>query len=122
MAVFPGKDAKMYFGSDLFTVQNWTVTSIADAIEITGMTDTWQTFLAGLDDFTGTATGLAETTVDYAALIGSTEEIRFYVDGAQYFGALVAIMTGVSESVDIDGRGEVSFSYEGNDVTGIAFT
>ncbi len=122
MAVFNGKTAFMYFSAALFKSLTWTLNIVADAIEVTAMTDTWQTFLAGLDDFTGTATGLAETTVDYAALIGTEAAIRFHVDDTQYFGAANAIITSIAESVDIEGRGEITYGFEGDDVTGIDFT
>lgn len=121
MAVYHGKSGKVNFSTDLFDVLLWTLTTVSDTAEATAMGDTWQTFEQGLTDFTASADGNAETTVDYTSTIGTEATLKLYIDDTHYFSAN-AICTAITETASIDDIGKITYAFEGDDASGITYS
>lgn len=127
METYHGKAGKVNFsGADLVggtvTITSWTLTESGDIAEDTSMGDSWQSFKAGFIDLSATAEANAETAFDAPALIGTDAALQLWIDGTHHFDASDAICTEITETCDKDDVGKLSFSFAGNDSTGISYT
>ena len=121
MAAYHGVDGKANFSSDLHKLQNWSAITTMNAVDTSGMGDDWITYDEnGLTDFSVTAEGLAETTIDYCSLIGTDASLSLYINATNYFEGN-AILTSLTETADQEGVGTLSYSFAGNDAAGLAY-
>lgn len=120
MATFAGKYGKVSFSADLFEIRNWTLTVTGDVAEDSAMQDDWASYLAGLTDFTASAEGNAETTIDYAALLGTGATLALYVDNTHHIDG-TAILTGANETADVNSVGRITYAFEGNDADSVIY-
>ncbi len=120
MAVFHGKYGAVDFSTaGIFKVDNWGLVYGVDTVDTTGMSETatptvpWRTHLVGLEDYSATCEGLSGTALDLPALIGVDAALKLFVDGTHSFSG-TGICIGLSESVDINGQGKVTYSFQRN--------
>ncbi len=109
-------------GAPLVNLQSWTLTTVADLAESTAMGDSWGAHLAGLTDFNATAEGQSQIALDTVALLGSGQadvEFGLTSGGPDLTGG--AIITGITETVSIEGNGTLSWTIEGNDAAGLQY-
>ena len=122
MATYHGSSAKSYFNSaDIFKPQSWSLETSSDTASSDAQGETWKAFEEGLEDFTATVEGLAETTVDYTSTLAVNSALRLYIDDTNYLSA-TAICTSITETASINDVGKVTYSFEGDDTSGIAYT
>ena len=121
MAKFHGKLGKVDFSGELFAIQNWSLSETAETFVTTakGSATGWNTHDNGLTDFTASADGFGETTIDYPALIGTGAAVKLYVNATKYFEG-TAIMTGITETAIVGEGGKLSYEFVGNDVDGLS--
>ena len=121
MAFFHGKSAKIYFPTNAIeSMTDWTLTISVDTADTTAMGDTWKTHERGFDDFSATAAGYGRTTRATVAQVGQTGTLKLYIDGTNYLTA-TAFCTQVTESVECNDVGKISYAFIGNSATGIAY-
>ena len=109
-------------GAPIQNLQTWSLTTIADTAESSSMGDTWQDFNSGLTDFNATAEGLSQKALDTVALIGSGHaDVDFTLNqgGPAFTGG--AILSSLTETVNIEGNGTISYTIEGNDEAGLSY-
>ena len=99
-------------------IGEWSLDIGMDTVETTAFGDQWRTRIAGIRQFSGSFSGRADndasqTTLRNQALAGSAFAARFY-EGTTYYNVTSAFFTGLSPSISFDGRGDVSFDFEGN--------
>lgn len=120
MAVFHGKTAKVDLGGAIEATTGWSMTTTADTAESTYMGLTWQGFEVGLDDATATVDGNGRTERATVGQIGSEASLKLYIDATNYF-YFNAICTSLTESVDKDGVGAISYGFEMDDASGVQY-
>ncbi len=109
-------------GAPIANLQTWSLTTIADTAESTSMGDIWQDHNAGLTDFNATAEGLSQIALDTVGIIGSEHaDVDFTINegGPAFVGG--AIMTSITETVNIEGNGTISYTMEGDDAAGLVY-
>lgn len=120
---YHGKAGNVDFGDEIVNLQSWTLNAIGETAEATAMADTWQEHLPGLTDFTATVEGLSKKAVDTTALIGNDASLDLQQDSTDgpHFEAN-AILVSLTETVNYENNGTISYSFEGNDEEGLSFT
>lgn len=124
MAVYHGKSGMVDFNSaDIFHVQNWSLTTTVEMAEITKMGDAWGNHEYGLTDFTATAVGLNSDALDTPALLGGNAVLTLELaDGGTDKIVGTVILNGIEETLDIEGVGTITYSFEGDDADGLSYT
>lgn len=117
---YHGKTGNVNFDDgNIIHLQNWSVNSIGETVEQTGMGDSFAVHDEGLLDFNGTADGLSQKALDTVALLGTEGDCEFIWETA---GATLegnAILTGITETVSHEGNGTIAYTFEGSDETGL---
>ncbi len=122
MTVFHGKGGSATFAGSIADLQSWTLGTSSDTADTTAMSDDFETHEGGLTDFTATAEGIANTTVDtIGTYLGVGGALVLKCSAGHYFTG-TAICTGYGESVTIDDVGKFTMSFEGNDADGLSYT
>lgn len=121
MANIHGKGGDVTFAASddtLGQVTAWTYTSNSDTARTTGMTASFESFVPGLDTFTGTCEAVAVTTIDIPADLATSSELKLELVAAdaQAFTA-DAILTSITETASIDDVGRLTLAWEGNEDT-----
>ncbi len=121
MAVYHGKSAKVDFGGLISFITGWSLSTSADIAESTDMGDTWKLFEPGFDDVTFTIEGHASTERDTAAeIVAAAGVLKCYIDATNYF-ACTAFCTSITESVDLNDVGKLTYTFEMNDAAGLIY-
>ena len=120
MAVFHGKTAKIDLGGAIEAITGWSMSATVETAESTYMGLTWQGFEVGLDDTTATVDGNARTTRATVGQIGSEDSLKLYIDATNYF-YFNALCTSLTESVDKDSVGKISYGFEMDDASGVQY-
>ena len=141
MAVFHGKEGEVRWDTttgnevEVEHVTNWTATVTADVAEATAMGDTYKSRTVGFKDWTATVTCyLDETGSDVPLVEGGTEavgertpaELELYFDSTGGAGNVkllygTAVCTDVAFNVDADGNPTVTYSFVGQDTSGLTW-
>ncbi len=142
MAVFHGKEGEVRWDTtgganekEIEHITNWTATVTADVAEATAMGDTYKSRTVGFQDWTATATGYVDTAgLDVPLATGGTEaigentpaELELYFDSVGGAGNVkllygTAICTDIAASVDADGNPTVTYSFQGQDTSGLTW-
>ena len=112
-------------GTALTSLTAWDLTTSIDVADTTAMSavNDWETQETGLSDFSGTAEGLSSEALDTVALVGSTAATKFHLDVENDNGEFEgnAIITSLTETVNTEDVGKLSYSFEGDDAQGLAF-
>ena len=119
---YHGKNGNAVFTTAVVNLQNWNLNAIGETAEASAMGDAWQKHLAGLTDFNASAEGLSKKALDTIAIIGSGASLALTMDGAaspSFSGT--AILTAITETVSYENNGTISYSFEGNDATGLVY-
>lgn len=122
MAIYHGKNGQVNWdGTDLHKINNWTLNAFVDFLDTTAMEDTWQNGKDGLKDFTATADGLSETTVDTITLLLGAGAVLILETGTTGTDKITgtAIIESFTETCDIEDIGRISYSFVGNDADGL---
>ena len=124
MTNFHGAAAKVTFtggSSTITSITGWSMSSSNDIAESTVMQESgfWESHEVGYKDATATVDGNAQTDRDTVDQIGSGAALALYYSNSNYFG-FTAICTGISESVDKDDIGKITYTFEMNDINGVA--
>ncbi len=129
MALFHGKQAKIYWDADdtdtnLLHGQNWSIDITHDVADITAMQDSWRTFYGGFRDWTATVECLLPAAGANIGLggddgMGDDEcNLELYLrwdSGTPSYTALygLAICNGESFGFDKDGIPTVTYTFQG---------
>jgi len=103
----------------------WSINVIGETAPSTAMGDTWEGALGGMYDFNGSADGLSKKALDTTGLIGDTGAFEL-VPGSNAVPEQpkitgTGILTGVTETVNYEAEGRLSYAFEGNDIDGLAW-
>lgn len=98
-------------------VSEWSIDFTNNTVETTAFGDTWADRISGIKDWGGSFSGnrdtdTSQTTLVNGALAGSVMGFRFYDAAATYWSGS-AILNGFGPSIAVDGKGDVSFDFEG---------
>jgi len=120
MATYHGKSAKADFGGAVAAALAWTMATIADIAESTYMGLTWKTFASGFRDATATldCNAQAEQTTAY---LGTNAALKLYINSTKYFYLNTAICTGLTETVNMNDVGKVSYDFAIDAIGGITY-
>ncbi|RKY06705.1 MAG: hypothetical protein DRP56_06945 [Planctomycetota bacterium] len=119
---YHGKNGNAVFSAALVNLQNWSLNAIGETADATAMGDTWGIHLPGLTDFNASSEGLSKKALDTIALIGSGASLALTMDGVSspsFSGT--AILTALTETVNYENNGTISYSFEGNDAAGLVY-
>lgn len=119
---YHGKDGCLVVNSEIVNLTAWSLSAEAQAVDASAMGDDWAVFLSGLTDFNGSAEGLSQKALDTCALIGAEDaDANFTIadGGPSLAGGL--IITGITETVNYEGNGTISYTFEGNDAAGLVY-
>lgn len=105
--------------TNIVGIGEWSLDIGMDTVETTDFGDQWRERIAGLRQFSGSFGGRADndasqTTLRNAMLGGSAVALRLYDSGTTYYNVASAYLTGLSPSITMDGRGDVSYNFEGS--------
>ena len=118
MAAIHGKGGDVTFTSvddALVTITDWTYTASSDTANTSGMGDSFESHVPGLDTFAATTEAVAITTLDHAADIGTGASLTlFLVSGGTKRILAAAILTSLTETVSIEDVGRLSMAWVGN--------
>ena len=124
MAELSGKEAKVQYSTGAVNnLDAWDLTADTNMLDITTFstgTTQWRDFTNGLSGWSGTVSGnfdiasTAATDMRVNALTPTTAEIRLYLDkvGGENLSGSCFLNT-MGHTVAIEGKAEVSFSYQG---------
>lgn len=122
MAIIAGYDGLVVFSSGYTTkIKAWTVNFSLASLDTTAFADTWKRKLAGLAEWSGTYSGLIDSTdmlslgaIGWLEGAGTTAEFVYDTGGTN--GAITGkiIITGMDASNAVDGVPEVSFTFRGS--------
>jgi len=122
---YHGKAGNVDFdtGVEVVNLQSWSLNAIGETTDASAMADAWAIHLAGLTDFTATCEGLSKKALDTTVIIGTDASLDLQVDSTDgpHFEAN-AILASLTETVNYENHGIISYSFEGNDVAGIVFS
>jgi hypothetical protein len=133
MAFYHGKEGSVKWDAsvtrkDFDSIQSWSLSSSVDVAESTIMGDTWKSYLAGFKDWTATVTAINDSTgLDIGLATGDPNGlgdapaklelyIRYSASSPKYivlYGS--CICTGISPSLDKDGIGMATYTFQGTD-------
>lgn len=124
---YHGKTGHVKFNdSAIASLGSWDFTTSIDVADTTpmGAVNDWETQETGLSDFSGTAEGLAAKGLGTVALVGADQSVVFTLNNGADNGDFEgnAIITSLTETVNIDDVGKVAYSFEGNDGAGLSFS
>jgi len=124
MAFFHGKAALIKIGAvTIESTVSWSLDVTADTVDTTAMGDDWKKHETGFIDFSASVEGYAKTARATVAQLGVADSaLVLYVDADSFFTADTAICTGITETANKDDTGKISYSFAGNDSSGLAYT
>ena len=119
MAAIHGKRGVVTFSGLTLETMSWSVDATADTAESTvmsvaavGAANHWKAYLAGFKDWTATAETLEPAAGGGIAALGTSATLTFETtDGTAISGT--AICTGYSPSIDKDGVGLLTTTFQG---------
>ena len=128
MAKFHGKKANVFWkgGTIAMSAQSWSCEVTADIAEVTGMQDTWKTYLAGENVWTATVEGIhygsaaSKIGLSGDASIGTDPtgneaKLDLYLVYADSdYNAIYgdAICVSINPVVDVNDAGKVSYTFQ----------
>lgn len=123
-APWAGKNGWAKFSnSDLANLQNWSLSITTDAPDATALGDDWAKILAGLQDFSVTAGGLAQKGFNPITNLGSSATLKLSFSGAnEPYISGAAVLTGYTETASFDGVATCEFTFEGNSASGLTYS
>lgn len=100
-------------------ISEWSLDFGMEPVETTQFGDRWKTFIASVQEFSGSFSGRGDTdasqaTMRNAALGGSAVALRLYDGTANYYNIGTALLTGMSPSISNEGRGDISYDFQGS--------
>lgn len=122
MAIIAGYDGLVVFATGYTTkIKAWTINFTNTSLDITSFADLWKKKLAGQNEWTGTYSGLIDSTAHSSlGVIGwgevaATAEFVYDTEGTTN-GAIkgTIIVTGWDGSNAVDGVPELSFTFRGS--------
>lgn len=96
----------------------WSLDIGHSPVQVTAFGDSWEEYIPSLRNATGTFSGnfdssdTSQTTLINSMLGGSAVALRCYVGTAKYFLAGTAYLTGMSPSISVSGKADVSYSFQ----------
>lgn len=87
-------------------------------VQVTAFGDVWEEYIPSLRNATGSFSGnfdnsdASQTTLINSMLGGSAVALRFYVSGSKYFNVGTAYLTGMSPTISVAGKADVSYSFQ----------
>ena len=119
MAAISGTAGSVTIGTVLVgEIAEWSLDIGHSPVEVTAFGDNWQEYIPSLRNATGSFAGnfdtsdTAQTTLINSMLGGSAVALRCYVGTAKYFNAGTAYLTGLSPSISVAGKADVSYSFQ----------
>lgn len=126
MAVIAGYDGLVTVSSGYTTkIKSWTVNFTNTELDTSAFGDIWKSFIIGVSEWSGTYTGLIDNaTFDPLSSIlfgAASAAATFVYDNSSTDGAITGsiIITGMDASNAVDGVGEVTFTFEGDDIPAV---
>jgi PAS domain-containing protein len=100
-------------------IGEWSIDLGMSTVETTAFGDTWKQRLPSIREVSGSFSGIADTGASQTFLQntmlgGSAIALRLYDGTITYWNIATAYLTGVSNSISIDGKGERSFDFDGH--------
>ena len=125
MAKITGKNAKVLHNStEIAEAKEWSLDWTVDSVDVTSFISTGgqsnaKDYLVGLTDWSGSITCVIDSGgIDLT--LGTSYQIKFYVDGSHYFdsGAAGCFVSGISPSVAKSGDAALTFNIQGTSNNG----
>lgn len=99
-------------------IAEWSLDLSHAPVETTAFGDTWERYVPSIRGATGSFAGnfdnsdTVQTNLRNAMLGGSALSLRCYVNGSNYFSIGTAYLTGMSPSISVDGKADVSYDFQ----------
>lgn len=98
-------------------MSEWSIDFSNSAVTTTAFGDVWEDRISGILSWSGSFSGnrdtdTSQTTLVNGALAGSVIGLRLYDAAATYWSGS-AILTGMGPSIAVDGKGDMSFDFDG---------
>jgi hypothetical protein len=119
MAAFSGTAGSVVYMTGGTTavsgIAEWTLDGSMSAVETTAFGEVWDSFVPSVRNATLSFSGnrddtAAQTSLVSAFLGGSAIALRLYQDTTKYWNVGTAYITGMSPSISIKGKGDISFN------------
>lgn len=119
---YHGKNGNIEFAgtatANIANLKSYTLSRVGETADATAMGDTWDVFDAGLTDFTASAEGLSQVSLDTTALLGDVGVAEFSMQTGGVNQTAGVIVTGITETAVVDDDITISYSLEGSDADG----
>ena len=121
-APYHGKTGNAQIGlTDMVNLQSWSLNITNDTSDVTAMGDAWAVTVAGLKDFSISADGKSQKALDTCALVGADAELVLGLDTAGPGFTGNAVLTSLTETVNFESEGTISWGFDGNEIDGIVY-
>lgn len=122
MAAFSGTAGSVtcHTGGTILTagISEWSLDGSMSPVEVTNFGETWDSYVPSVRNATGSFSGNREQSdAGQAALVnaflgGSAMILRLYENSTKYWLVGTAYITGMSPTVGVKGKGEMSFNFQ----------
>lgn len=105
-------------GTVVAEIQEWSLDLSHSPVEVTAFGDNWERYVPSIRGATGSFSGnfdasdAEQSALRNSMLGGSAIALQLYVSGSNYFDVGTAYLTGMSPSVSVDGKADVSFDFQ----------
>lgn len=106
--------------TNIVGIGEWSLDIGMSPVETTAFGDTWKKIIASVREYSGSFSGNADTdssqtTLRNAMLGGSAIALRLHDSATTYYSVGTAFLTGMNDSISVDGKGERGWDFEGSD-------
>ena len=105
--------------TNIVGIGEWSLDIGMSPVEITAFGDTWRAILPSIREYSGSFSGNADTdtsqaTLRNAMLGGSAVALRLYDAAATYWNLGTVYLTGQSNGISVDGKGDRGWDFDGH--------